>query len=85
MYRESSSCVNHVIMLTVNRVGQVWEFTPGYIALVMESRIGEWGWVHQIVYLVADDRPFSTLLFPCLEELFVNDGSCETKNIKRLV
>jgi hypothetical protein len=59
----------------VNRVGQVWDISGDYIALVVGSELHVSGrWVHQLVYLVANGEPFSPLLFPCLEELFAEDS-----------
>ncbi len=62
----------------MNRVGQVWSVAD-YVALVVGSELQESGqWVHQLVYLVADNEPFSPEFYPCLEELFDQDSKFDS-------
>lgn len=55
----------------VNRVGQVWEFHGSdYIGVVVRSRAGAATWVHDLMWLVQDNKPGQGDLYPCVEGTF---------------
>ncbi len=54
----------------MNRVGQVWEFYPDYVAVIVQSREHDTGWVHQMMWLIQNNELGKGDLYPCLESAF---------------